>query len=103
MIGPFGAQHARGSGQAGRIKWWASVAFGLDVGTTMTVAELRCMEPGCPPVETVVAILDAPSSPRRSPQQYKIHKPMSEVIFEDVERLAVSEGEVEVLGTREEA
>lgn len=84
-------------GQGGKIKEWASRAFGLEDGTPMTVAELRCTEPGCPPVETVIAILGAPGSSR----QYKVHKPMSEVTFEDVERLALPEGEAKVVNTRE--
>lgn len=98
-VGPFGARQGRGSGRAGTIKGWASAVFGLEEGTPMTVAELRCAEPGCPPVETVVAILGAPGSPR----QWKVHKPISEVTFEDVERLAVSEDEAAVVDTKEEA
>lgn len=65
----------------------------------MTVAELRCAEPGCPPVETVVAVLGAPGG---SPRQWKIHKPMSEVTRGDVERLADPGGGAGVVGTREE-
>lgn len=98
MIGPFGARSSEESGRAGRIKGWVSRAFGLEEGTPVTVMELRCKEPGCPPVETAIAILDAPGSPR----QYKVHRPMSEVAFEDVERLAVSESEARVVGSREE-
>jgi hypothetical protein len=76
-----------------------SLVFGLEDGTPMTVAELRCTEPGCPPIETVIAILDSPGSPR----QYKVHKPISEVTFEDVERLAPSQDEAEVVNINEEA
>lgn len=85
MIGPFGARSSGDRGRTGRIKGWVSRAFGLEDGTPMTVAELRCMEPGCPPVETVIAILGASGAPR----QYKVHKPMSEVTFEDVAGLGI--------------
>lgn len=100
-IGPFRARPADSRAWAATIKDWAARAFGLENGTPMTVAELRCTEPGCPPVETVIAILGASGSSRRSPRQYKVHEPMSEVTFEDVKRLAVSEGEAEVVNTRE--
>ncbi len=44
------------------------------------VNELTCTEPGCPPIETVVALLRAGSAPR----QVKIHKPAVEVTEEDL-------------------
>ena len=48
------------------------------------VTELKCLEEGCPPVETVIAILDAPGSTR----QYKVHKPVMDIEYEDVVSLA---------------
>lgn len=90
MIGPFGARSTSDAGRGARIKGWAARAFGLEDGTPMTVAELRCMEPGCPPVETVIAILGTPGPPR----QYKVHKPMSEVTFEDVAGLGIEPEEI---------
>lgn len=91
MIRPFGSRSTGGSGEAGRIKGWVSWAFGVEDGTPMTVAELRCTEPGCPPVETVIGVLDTPGSPRT----YKVHKPMAEVTFEDVTGLGIETGEIE--------
>jgi hypothetical protein len=52
-------------------------------GCTILVTELKCTEPGCPPVETVIALLPETNSGMRK-RQIKIHKPISEV----------SEGEV---------
>eukprot|EP01049_Picozoa_sp_SAG25_P018354 SAG25_NODE_5231_length_684_cov_3.006838_1_plen_70_part_10 len=48
-------------------QWSASVLaegslFCTDV--TLMVAEIECKEPGCPPVETVVSILD-PANPQK--------------------------------------
>lgn len=82
MIGPFGARSSGVRGRAGRIKEWMTLEFGLEEGTPMSVAELRCSEPGCPPVETNVVILDGQA------QQYRLHKPMVEVRYEDIEHLA---------------
>lgn len=46
---------------------------------TVLVTELECSEPGCPPVETVIALLSAESN-----VQYKIHKPVADVDLDDV-------------------
>ncbi|MEO1058336.1 MAG: hypothetical protein AAFY28_15620 [Actinomycetota bacterium] len=48
--------------------------------TTVLVTELECSEPGCPPVETVIALLTADEN-----VQYKIHKPLAEVDATDVQ------------------
>lgn len=95
MIGPFGAQSADGAGRSGEINAWVSRAFEVD--EEVTVMELRCHEPGCPPVETGITVLDGVGSPR----QCKLHKPMAEVTFEDFERLAAGEGEKEPTDSQE--
>ncbi len=46
----------------------------------VVVNELRCTEPGCPPVETVVALLRRGSPPR----QVKVHKAIVDVSVEDL-------------------
>jgi hypothetical protein len=46
----------------------------------ITVIELACSEPGCPPLETVIAVL----RPGREPEQVKIHKPIVDVSEDDV-------------------
>ena len=62
------------------IKETLRAALGLPDGMTITVTELACLEEGCAPVETVVALLrpDAPSL------QHKLHKPMDAVDAEDL-------------------
>jgi hypothetical protein len=47
------------------------------------VTELRCSEPGCPPLETVIAILSENGS-----RQYRLHKSIEEVAEDDIRRLA---------------
>jgi hypothetical protein len=48
------------------------------------VTELECREPGCPPIETVIAIFQGKG--RNS--QHKIHKPASLVVEADLRNLA---------------
>lgn len=55
--------------------------LGLDPDTAVLVQQLACTEPGCPPVETVVAVL---GSPRRT---WKIPTPTAEVSASDLAAL----------------
>lgn len=63
------------------IKEWARQALRMTEDATVMVTELRCTEPGCPPLETVVAVLRSPGDSA----QFKIHKAMEEVVYEDIE------------------
>ena len=78
----FGATAPRDAGASDRIKAWTETAlaggpFKEDV--TLMVAELECHEPGCPPIETVVSLLD-----EANPQKIKIVKAMRDVQQEDI-------------------
>jgi hypothetical protein len=79
----LGMKKAGASG-ARQIKEWAREVFAIGEEATIMVSELRCSEPGCPPVETVIAILDGPGEAR----QYKIHQPSAAVTRSDVAALA---------------
>lgn len=57
------------------IKSWVSEALGLPDTATIMVTELVCKEPGCPPVETVIAVLDEPKIIR----PFKVHQPVIEL------------------------
>jgi hypothetical protein len=48
------------------------------------VTELECREPGCPPIETVIALLEGPGKTT----QFKIHKMAGDVTRSDVAQLA---------------
>lgn len=87
MVGPFGSVSSPDPERTARIKAWAREALGVDAETGIMVTQLRCTEPGCPPVETAVAVM-YPSGAR----QYKIHKPASEVLEDDVQGLARESG-----------
>ena len=66
----------RGSpGHASQVKSWASQYLVLTETDLVTVAELACHEPGCPPVETVVTV-HALAGP---PHSWHIHRPLAEV------------------------
>jgi hypothetical protein len=70
-----------------RVKEWVRELLTADIEVTVLVTELQCMEPGCPPLETVIAILrdGAP------PQQYTLHRAVADVTRDDVAELAVGE------------
>lgn len=66
------------------LKEWASSLLSPPAETTIMITELRCSEPGCPPVETVIALLNRTSGI----QQYKVPKPLQEVTRDDIAALA---------------
>lgn len=62
------------------IKSWTRAALQIDEDISLLVSELRCTEEGCPPIETVIAVLEIPDKP----VQFKIHKAMKDVLYDDV-------------------
>lgn len=83
----FGGKRTIPADQADRIKAWTRTVLHLNDETTVMVTELECREPGCPPIETVIAVLKGPGDT----QQYKIHKTATEVGLSDIEEVAVNE------------
>jgi hypothetical protein len=84
----FGSSRQADPKRVAEVKEWVAEVFRLGADVSVLVTELRCTEPGCPPLETVVAILNWPGQPR----QYKIHKPLTEVTRQDVTRLGPRNG-----------
>jgi len=70
---------ARDPQHAALVKRWVVEALGPCDDRTVMVTELACSEPGCPPVETVIALL----APGRQ-DQVKIHKALADVTSADV-------------------
>lgn len=62
------------------VKEWVHQRFELGEDAVVMVTELRCTEPGCPPLETVIAILEGPGSKR----QFKLHKSVADLTPEDI-------------------
>ncbi len=82
MIGPFGGGSKSGSEATSRVKRLFREVFGVGEEASLMVTELQCSEPGCPPIETVIAILDEGGN-----RQFKVHKSASEVSEADVRSL----------------
>lgn len=82
--GPLGQRSKNDPQVIARVKDWVAANFALAEDVTVMVTELRCTEEGCPPIETVIAILDTPGSPR----QYKVYKPLAEVTPADIAAVA---------------
>lgn len=59
--------------QLQQLKAWIYETLSLDESVPVSVSQLTCTEPGCPPLETVIAVMTQP------PQTYKIHQPAVEI------------------------
>lgn len=66
----------------GQIKEWVRAHYQVPEAVPVLVTEIRCDQPGCAPVETLIAILD-PAGRR----QFKSMRPMREVKKEDIRHL----------------
>ena len=63
------------------LKAWVYEAFEIEDDVPVSISQLACHEPDCPPVETVIAIMTSP------PQQYKLHRPITEITQSDIQFL----------------
>ena len=63
-----------------QIKEWAYERLPISAEATVSVMELACHEPGCPPLETVIAAMEHGKEPR----QWKSHKAMPDITLEDL-------------------
>jgi hypothetical protein len=66
-----------------QIKGWAYECLPISADATVSVMELECREPGCPPLETVVAVMDQ----GKQTLQWKFHKSIPEVTRADLESI----------------
>jgi hypothetical protein len=71
-----------------QIREWAREVLVLSDGDTVTVAELECAKPDCPPHETVVLVACA----GRPTWQHKIPKPADAVTRGDLDGLVDAQG-----------
>lgn len=83
----FQTKRAPSLERVAQIKEWVSRYFGPAQSATVLVSELRCTEPGCPPLETVIALFPAEGQSL----QRKLHKALAEVTESDVRALAGSQ------------
>ena len=61
----------------------------LDDETAVMIRQLDCTEPGCPPVETVVAVLPMQGEARR----WTLHRPVDQITPADLQELVHTESE----------
>jgi len=78
-IGPGGTSQRLDPARSTAVKGWVRDELGLDESVTIVVTELTCTEPGCPPRETVIALL-APGSQRK----FTLHQPLDELTRDQV-------------------
>ena len=71
-----------------KIKGTLEKALSLPDSATISITELAFLEEGCPPVETVVALLQAGSNPL----QHIFHKPAGEFKAADLVEVSVRWG-----------
>ena len=57
--------------------------YNLDESTILSIAELSCHEPGCPPIETVITTRKVDGSMKN----WKIHKSIGEIKKVDIDKL----------------
>ena len=75
----FGKQSQKTSFEKiNQIKQWIYQALQIDDEISISLSQLQCTEPGCPPIETVINIMTNPV------QQYKIHKSIAELEYTDI-------------------
>ncbi|MEM6758510.1 MAG: hypothetical protein AAF601_03425 [Pseudomonadota bacterium] len=67
-----------------RVKALFTETFDLAEDTLLSVAELRCHEPGCPPIETVVTA----RSEDGKITDWRVHKPIKDIVSADVAALS---------------
>jgi hypothetical protein len=74
-----GRQQRSGVTATGQVRRWVEEQLGLDEPITVLVTELACHKPGCPPIETVIALLGG-----RDSKTWKIPCPAAELSAADV-------------------
>ncbi|CUX49180.1 hypothetical protein G3A56_17540 [Rhizobium oryzihabitans] len=66
--------------QARLLKQWTRELLCLSADDTVSVSELSCALPDCPPMETVILVLSTSGESR----QWSVHKALLDVAFDDI-------------------
>ncbi|MEA5594536.1 hypothetical protein [Rivularia sp. UHCC 0363] len=64
--------------QIKQVKEWIYQCLNIDEEISISLSQLQCTEPDCPPIETVISIMKNPV------QQYKIHKKIADIEYSDI-------------------
>ena len=62
------------------IRAWTRVRFKLGADAAVLVSEVACAVPGCPPLETAVAYWGQDETRH----QFRLFKPMAEIVYDDI-------------------
>ncbi|MEV5548254.1 hypothetical protein AB0L35_19350 [Streptomyces sp. NPDC052309] len=86
---PLGARPgSRGpSPQLRELKETVRALLGLDDDTAVMVRQLACTEPGCPPLETVVAVLPMDGRPHR----WTLYRPADQITEDDLRAVLLTD------------
>lgn len=66
-----------------QLKTWTGDILNLPTDVPISISQLQCHEPACPPIETVIAVMTQP------PQTFKIHGAAGDLDRETVARALV--------------
>lgn len=66
------------------VKGWAAELLFAGTDAPVMVTQLACREPGCPPLETVIGLLER----GRTTEHYRLHKAVRDITHADVAALA---------------
>ena len=80
----FGMKKEGASAKSREVRGWVRELLALPEDAQVLVTELTCSEPGCPPVETVIAILRGAGKNA----QVKIPRALAELTRDDVAKVA---------------
>lgn len=80
MFGPARRKDPARLAHADRVSAWTRARFGLAPQAVVSVAELACALPGCPPLETVVMFWTADGAH----YHFKLFKRLEEVVEDDL-------------------
>ncbi len=83
----FTSRRPRFSERGNEIKAQVAALLGLDEEATVMVSELTCMEEGCPPVETIIAVF----RPGMDKLQFRLHCPISEITAHDIDEICAQQ------------
>ncbi len=79
----FTPRDARYSKRVSEIKTQVQNQLGLTEDATVMVTELACLEDGCPPIETVIAVFQT-ATPRL---QFKLHRSIDQITERGVQEI----------------
>lgn len=85
LANPFSRQRPPGfSERLAEIKAWTRIALALGDEIVVSVNELACSQPDCPPKETVILVLPKATHPLK----FSVHKSLLDIVASDITEAA---------------